>query len=78
MSRVLERPQAAIDLIDIWSFISQDSLATADRFLDWLESKFELLAAQPYMGQARGHASFMQERRKVCSPLRSRRVLCGR
>ena len=53
MPKILKRPQAEIDLMDIWSFISQDSFAAADRFLDWLEAKFELLATHPLMGRAR-------------------------
>lgn len=53
MPRVLKRPQAEIDLLEIWSFISQDSFEAADRFLDWLEARFDLIATQPHMGRER-------------------------
>lgn len=53
MPQILKRPQAEIDLIEIWSFISRDDFETADRFLDWIESRLELLATQPLMGRTR-------------------------
>ncbi len=53
MARVLKRPQAEVDLLEIWSFISQTDFETADRYLDWINSNLELLATQPLMGRAR-------------------------
>jgi len=45
--------QAEQDLIDLWLYIAQDNPDAADRMLDELESKFQLLAEQPYLGPAR-------------------------
>ncbi|MDX2005359.1 MAG: type II toxin-antitoxin system RelE/ParE family toxin [Meiothermus sp.] len=53
MARVLKRPQAEVDLLEIWSFISRADFETADRYLDWINSNLELLATQPLMGRAR-------------------------
>lgn len=53
MARVLRRPQAEVDLLEIWSFISRADFETADRYLDWINSNLELLATQPLMGRAR-------------------------
>jgi len=46
-------PEADEDLIGIWLFISQDDLEAADRFLNALIAKFDLLARNPKMGRAR-------------------------
>ncbi len=48
-----KRPQAKEDLINIWSFISEDSHHNADRFLDLLEEKCQILASNPLMGRSR-------------------------
>ena len=53
MPQVFKRPQAEIDLLDIWSFISQDSFEAADRFLEWLKDNFTFLAENPMAGRAR-------------------------
>jgi toxin ParE1/3/4 len=45
--------QAEQDLIEIWLYIAQDNPDAADRMLDELESKFQLLSEQPYLGPAR-------------------------
>jgi toxin ParE1/3/4 len=34
---ILRRPQARLDLIEIWSFIADDNEAAADRMLDRFE-----------------------------------------
>lgn len=53
MAHVLRRPLAAADILDIWSYIAEDSLDEADRWVDRLDEKFSLLATQPLMGRAR-------------------------
>lgn len=50
MPCVLKRPQAEADLGDIWWYIAQDSLQSADRFLDRIHEKCLLLAEFPQMG----------------------------
>ncbi|MEM9670899.1 MAG: type II toxin-antitoxin system RelE/ParE family toxin [Pseudomonadota bacterium] len=47
MSQVRLRPLAEDDLTDIWCHIALDSPAVADRFVDFLTSKFEYLATFP-------------------------------
>jgi toxin ParE1/3/4 len=46
-------PQAREDLIEIWQFISQDSVEAADNLLDSFVEKFELIADRPQAGCAR-------------------------
>ena len=42
------------DLEEIWSYVAEDSSpATADRLIDAIIDRFELLAAQPRMGRLR-------------------------
>jgi len=42
------------DLDEIWSFVAEDaSPATADRLIDAIIDRFELLAEQPRMGRLR-------------------------
>lgn len=53
MARVSRRPLAAADLLDIWDHIAEDSLDEADRWVDRLEEKLDLLATQPLMGRSR-------------------------
>jgi toxin ParE1/3/4 len=53
MARVLKRPQAQADLIEIWDYIAQDSEESADAFLDTLNERFDLLADQPQLGRER-------------------------
>lgn len=53
MPRVTRRPLAEADIIEIWDYIADDSLAAADRWVDRLDEQFRLLAAQPMMGRAR-------------------------
>jgi toxin ParE1/3/4 len=55
------------DLDEIWSYVAEDaSSATADRLIDAIIDRFELLANQPRMGRLR------PEFGERC------RVLCGR
>lgn len=53
MTRVLRRPQAGADIAEIWDFIAEDSLEQADRWVDRLDEKLQLLASQPLMGRGR-------------------------
>lgn len=53
MARVSRRPLAAADILDIWDYIAEDSLDEADRWVDRLDEKLDLLATQPLMGRAR-------------------------
>jgi toxin ParE1/3/4 len=47
------RPLAEADILEIWDYIADDSVAAADRWLDELDAKFNLLATQPMMGRVR-------------------------
>ena len=51
MPQIIKSPQAEEDLINIWLYIAQDSLENADRFIQYLEDRFLLLAENPLMGQ---------------------------
>ena len=53
MPRLTRRPLAETDILEIWDYIADDSLAAADRWVDRLDVQFRLLAAQPMMGRAR-------------------------
>jgi toxin ParE1/3/4 len=53
MGRIRRTPRADLDLEEIWYFIAQDDPAAADRWLDSLEEKIQLLADNPLMGPAR-------------------------
>lgn len=53
MPRVTRRPLAAADIVDVWGYIAEDSTAAADRWVDKLDERFSLIAAQPMMGRAR-------------------------
>ena len=47
MVRVLRRPQAQTDILEIWDYIAEDSMVEADRWVDRLDEKFALWATQP-------------------------------
>lgn len=53
MPRVTRRPLAETDILEIWDYIADDSLAVTDRWVDRIDEQFRLLAAQPMMGRAR-------------------------
>lgn len=53
MPVVLKRPAAELDLFFIWERISLENPDAADRVLDQLEEKFNLMATQPLMGRER-------------------------
>jgi toxin ParE1/3/4 len=53
MARVTRRPQAAADILEIFDYIAEDSIAEADRWVDRLDEKLALWATQPMMGRSR-------------------------
>ena len=53
MVRVVRRPQAEEDILEIWLFIAEDNLAAADAWVDRLDAAFALWATQPKMGRGR-------------------------
>jgi len=53
MSNYSVSPQADKDLIEIWQFISQESVEAADNLLDSFVEKFELIADHPQAGRTR-------------------------
>jgi toxin ParE1/3/4 len=46
-------PRASSDLIEIWSYIADDSIANADAFIDKLHETMQLLAGKPGLGRHR-------------------------
>jgi plasmid stabilization system protein ParE len=52
-SRFVLTPQARADLIDIWNYIAEDSLDSADQVLERLYDAFTRLAKMPGMGHHR-------------------------
>jgi toxin ParE1/3/4 len=53
MAEVLWDIDAESDLREIWGYIASDSSTAADRLLDAIFSKAELMATQPELGQLR-------------------------
>ncbi len=53
MARVVVRPQADDDLLEIAAYIARDDLAAAERLIDAIDSKFQLLANSPGLGRRR-------------------------
>lgn len=53
MAKVLRKPQAESDLIEIWSYIALDNLEAADRLLDVIDDKALTLAESPLIGRER-------------------------
>ena len=53
MPQVTRRPLAETDILEIWDYIADDSLAAADRWVDRLNEQLEVLATQPMMGRVR-------------------------
>ena len=49
--------QARKDLAEIWLFIAQDDLDSADNFIELLVSRFPMLAKSPQMGRGRNELS---------------------
>ncbi len=53
MSQVRISPRARADLIEIWSYIADDSEANADAFVDKLYETIQVLGRQPGSGRYR-------------------------
>jgi toxin ParE1/3/4 len=53
MSVIVKRPQAEADLDEIWGYIAQDNPAAADKTLDRIEERCNVLAQFPLMGVSR-------------------------
>ena len=53
MPRVLRRPLAEEDILDIWLFIAGDDEDAADRWVEQLEASLLLWASQPLLGRGR-------------------------
>lgn len=53
MARVQRTDLAEDDLAQIWSYIADDSLSAADRWLAQVESLLDLLAGNPTLGRLR-------------------------
>lgn len=51
--RITRKPQARLDLLDIWTFIAEDNEGAADRTLDRIENALRSIAENPQMGRAR-------------------------
>ena len=50
---IVRRPQARLDLIEIWEFIADDSEAAADRMLDRIGEVLRMLRDRPLAGRSR-------------------------
>jgi toxin ParE1/3/4 len=50
---ILRRPQARLDLIDIWNYIADDNEAAADRMLDRIGGVLQMQSEQPKAGRER-------------------------
>ncbi|WP_305632155.1 type II toxin-antitoxin system RelE/ParE family toxin [Methyloversatilis sp.] len=57
MARVTLRPMAEADLLEIWTYIAEHSVAEADRWTDRLDDSLRLWATQPRMERARDELS---------------------
>ena len=57
MARILRRPLAGADIDETWDCIAEDSMGEADAWVDRLDAKLRLLAAQPLMARARDELS---------------------
>jgi toxin ParE1/3/4 len=53
MSQLRISPRATADLLEIWSYIADDSVANADAFVDKLQETMQILGRQPGLGRRR-------------------------
>ncbi|MFM6282040.1 MAG: type II toxin-antitoxin system RelE/ParE family toxin, partial [Dolichospermum sp.] len=51
MTYLIRTNQAEEDLIEIWLYIATDNRIIADRILDQIEAKCQMLAKNPGIGQ---------------------------
>ena len=57
MPSVVFSRSAQTDLVETWSFISEQSFEAADHVMDVIEKEAQTLALQPLMGRARPELS---------------------
>ncbi len=53
VGRFIRTAKAEEDLIEIWIYIAADNPTAADRLLDQIDTKCQMLANNPELGQAR-------------------------
>ena len=53
MARIARQPQARRDLIEIWNYIADDSVRSADALIDRVDAKLTLLATNAKLGRVR-------------------------
>jgi toxin ParE1/3/4 len=53
MPVILKRPQALIDLAEIWAYIADESPTNADSFAVIIDNKLQMLAQHPRLGRTR-------------------------
>src|SRR5512135_682612 len=53
VSKVLRRPEAKADLIEIWLYIAEENPAAAEALLESINDKCRTLATSPLMGRTR-------------------------
>lgn len=53
MGRIQRHPRAVADLLELWTYIARDDMDAADRMLDRIAAKLDLVAQHPLMGRAR-------------------------
>ena len=53
MFKIIHSQQAKEDLLAIWSYIAEDNPNAADKLLDVIDEKCNLLGENPKLGQAR-------------------------
>ena len=53
MATVIKTDTAADDLLEIWLFIADDSIRSADKWIDTLNKTCKQLAANPHLGRLR-------------------------
>ena len=57
MARIARQPQARRDLIEIWNYIADDNVRSADALIDRVDAKLTLLATNPKLGRVRDELS---------------------
>lgn len=53
MAKILLKPQAETDLVEIWVYIAQDNPTAADELLNIIDDKCITLSESPLIGKAR-------------------------
>src|SRR4051812_43635246 len=51
--KVINSPEAELDLLEIWLFIAEHDITAADRFLSNMEARTQVLLLHPEMGRQR-------------------------